>query len=155
MGTTLEDVTKAGECEKNIVISLAGLKAAVYLKDKFGTPYEIAYPFIPENILAEAHKYSGKNILIIHSQFVANELRNSIGNADSIKCATWFMQDINFACDGDIALSGEDDLIELLEKENFELIIADEDTLPLIKSTGYKGDFIDYPEFAVSGRLLG
>ncbi len=155
MGTTLEDVTKAGECEKNIVISLAGLKAAEYLKGKFGTPYEIAYPFIPENILAEAHKYSGKNILIIHSQFAANELRNSIGNTANIKCATWFMQDKDFACDGDIALSGEDDLIELLEKENFELIIADEDTLPLIKSTGYKGDFIDYPEFAVSGRLLG
>ena len=155
MGTTLEDVTKAGECEKNIVISLAGLKAAEYLKDKFGTPYEIAYPFIPENILAEAHKYSGKNILIIHSQFAANELRNSIGNVENIKCATWFMQDKDFACDGDIALSGEDDLIELLEKENFELISADEDTLPLIKSTGYKGDFIDYPEFAVSGRLLG
>ena len=105
--------------------------------------------------MAEAHKYSGKNILIIHSQFAANELRNSIGNVENIKCATWFMQDKDFACDGDIALSGEDDLIELLEKENFELIIADEDTLPLIKSTGYKGDFIDYPEFAVSGRLLG
>ena len=155
MGTTLEDVIKASECEKNIVISLAGLKAAKYLKDKFEIPYEIAYPFIPENIIKEAKNHSGKNILIIHSQFAANELRNTIGNTDKIKCATWFMQDKEFAEEGDIQLSGEDDLTELLEKESFDLIIADSDALPLIKSTGYNGDFIEYPEFAVSGRLLG
>ena len=155
MGTTLEDVIKAGECEKNIVISLAGLKAAKYLKDKFGIPYEIAYPFIPENIIKEAKNYSGKNILIIHSQFAANELRNTIGNSDKIKCATWFMQDKEFAKEGDIQLSGEDDLTELLENENFDLIIADSDAFALIKAVGYNGDFIDYPEFAVSGRLLG
>ena len=154
MGTTLEDVIKASECEKNIVVSLAGLKAAKYLNDKFGIPYEIAYPFIPENIIDEAKKYAGKNILIIHSQFAANELRKAIGG-DNIKCATWFMQDKEFALEGDIQLSGEDDLTELLEKESFDLIIADSDALPLIKSTGYEGEFIDYPEFAVSGRLLG
>ena len=155
MGTTLEDVIRASECEKNIVISLAGLKAANYLKDKFGTPYKIAYPFIPEHIIKEAKNYSGKNILIIRSQFAANELRNEIENTDKIKCATWFMQDKEFAQSGDIQLSGEDDLTDLLEKENFDLIIADEDALPLIKSTGYNGVFLDYPEFAVSGRLLG
>ena len=104
--------------------------------------------------MAEAHKYSGKNILIIHSQFAANELRKAIGG-DNIKCATWFMQDKEFALEGAIQLSGEDDLTELLEKESFDLIIADSDALQLIKSTGYEGEFIDYPEFAVSGRLLG
>ena len=154
MGSTLEDVIRASECEKNIVISLAGLKAAKYLEDKFGTPYEIAYPFIPEHIIKEAKNYSDKNILIIRSQFAANELRNAIGNTDKIKCATWFMQDNEYTLDGDIKLSGEDDLTDLLEKETFDLIIADEDALPLIKSTGYNGDFLDYPEFAVSGRLL-
>ena len=154
MGTTLEDVIKASECENNIVVSLAGLKAAKYLNDKFGIPYEIAYPFIPENIIDEAKKYAGKNILIIHSQFAANELRKAIGG-DNIKCATWFMLDKEYTLDGDIQLSGEDDLTELLEKESFDLIIADSDALPLIKSTGYEGEFIDYPEFAVSGRLFG
>ena len=154
MGTTLDDVVRASECEKNIVVSLAGLKAAVYLKEKFGTPYETAYPFIPENIISEAKKYCGRNILIIHSQFAANELRNSIGNTDSIKCATWFMQDKEYALEGDIQLSGEDDLSELIEKENFDLIIADSDASALIKADGFKGDFIDYPEFAVSGRLF-
>ena len=155
MGTTLDDVIKASECEKNIVVSLAGIKTAKYLNEKFGTPYEIAYPFIPENIVSEAKNYSGKNILIIHSQFAANELRNTIGNTDKIKCATWFMQDKEYAKEGDIQLSGEDDLTELLEKEIFDLIIADSDAFSLTKSTGYSGSFIDYPEFAVSGRLLG
>ena len=154
MGTTMEDVIKASECEKNIVVSLAGLKAAKYLNDKFGIPYEIAYPFIPKNIIDEAKKYAGKNILIIHSQFAANELRIAIGT-DNVKCATWFMLDKEYTLEGDIQLSGEDDLTELLEKESFDLIIADSDALPLIKSTGYEGEFIDYPEFAVSGRLFG
>lgn len=154
MGTSLEDVIKASECEKNIVVSLAGLKAAKYLNEKFGIPYEIAYPFIPENIKDAVKKYAGKNILIIHSQFAANELRNAIGT-DNVRCATWFMQDKEFTLEGDIQLSGEDDLTELLDKENYDLIIADSDALPLIKSTGYKGEFIDYPEFAVSGRLFG
>jgi len=154
MGTTLEDVIKASECEKNIVVSLAGLKAAKYLNEKFGIPYEIAYPFIPENIISEAKNSSGKKILIIRSQFAANELRALIGNTENTKCATWFMQDKTFALDGDIKLSGEDDLSELIEKESFDLIIADSDAFALIKSAGYKGDFIDYPEFAVSGRLF-
>ena len=65
------------------------------------------------------------------------------------------MQDKEYAQDSDIQLSGEDDLTELLEKEIFDLIIADSDAFALIKSTGYSGGFIDYPEFAVSGRLLG
>ena len=75
MGTSLDDVKKASECEKNIVISLAGLKAAKYLKDKFDIPYEIAFPFIPENIVKEASKHKDAKTLIIRSQFAGNELR--------------------------------------------------------------------------------
>ena len=154
MGTSLDDVKKASECEKNIVISLAGLKSAKYLYDKFNIPYEIAFPFIPEDIIAKAREYKDKNILIIRSQFAANELRAKIDDNNTVKCATWFMQSEEFKSDGDVKLNGEDDLFELIEKEKFDLIIADSDTLPLLKDAGFNGDFIDYPEFSVSGRIF-
>ena len=154
MGSTLEDVKKASECEKNIVISPAGLKAANHLKNKFGIPYEISYPFIPKDIVEEAKKYSGKNILIIHSQFAANELRKEIGCIEKIKCATFFLQDRDYSLPGDIKLNGEDDLFESVKNQNFDLIIADSDTLPLLKAAGFDKDFIDYPEFALSGRIF-
>ncbi len=154
MGSTIDDIQRASECEKNIVISLAGLKAAKYLKDKFNIPYEIAYPFIPEDIIKKASEYKDKKILIIRSQFAGNELRKQIGNGKNITCATWFMQDNDHANDGDVKLNGEDDLYELVKNEDFDLIIADSDALSLIKDAGFKGNFIDYPEFAVSGRIF-
>ena len=154
MGSSVDDIQRASECEKNIVISLAGLKAAKYLKDKFNIPYEIAFPFIPEDIIKKASDYKDKKILIIRSQFAGNELRKQIGNGKNITCATWFMQDKDYANDGDVKLNGEDDLYELIKNEDFDLIIADSDALSLIKDAGFKGDFIDYPEFAVSGRIF-
>ena len=154
MGSTLEDVKRASECERNIVISLAGLKAAKYLKEKFDIPYEIAFPFIPKNIVKEASNHKDAKTLIIRSQFAGNELRKQIGNEKNTKCATWFMQDNEYINEGDIRLNGEDDLYELVKNEEFDLIIADSDALSLLKDAGFKGEFIDYPEFAVSGRIF-
>ena len=39
-------------------------------------------------------------------------------------------------------------------KENYDVVIADEEILPLLKVLSFEGEFVDYPEFAVSGRLL-
>ena len=151
MGTTLDDVRNAGSCEKNIVISNAAIKAAEYLKEKFGIPYEIKYPFIPKEIL---DKTNGKDLgktLIIHSQFAGNELRNLI-NASEADVCTWFSLNISFAKENDASLSGEDDLINILSENKYDTIIADSDAFRLIESTGFAGELIDYPEFSVSGR---
>lgn len=53
MGSTLDDVKNAAAAEMNIVCSAAAIKAAEYLKEKFGTPYEIEYPrsCLPEEIV--------------------------------------------------------------------------------------------------------
>ena len=45
MGSTLDDVKNAAATEKNIVCSSAAIKAAEYLKEKFGTPYVYAVPY--------------------------------------------------------------------------------------------------------------
>lgn len=50
MGDGLEEVREAAAAEKNIIVSPAGIAAAKYLKQKFGTPYEL---FCPPEIIPE------------------------------------------------------------------------------------------------------
>lgn len=167
--TGLDAVKQAGKLSKNLVVSAAGIKAAKYLEEKFGIPYEVGYPFIPDRVikdvktlLQDGNDVSNgeiKNILIIHSQFAANELRNriksneyGITNSDlKIDTATFFMYDENYAENDDIKLSGEDELWEIAESGKYDLIIADTDIKRLLDAAKYKGMFIAFPHFAISG----
>ena len=167
--TGLDAVKQVGKLSKNLVVSAAGIKAAKYLEEKFGIPYEVGYPFIPDRVikdvktlLQDGNDVSNgeiKNILIIHSQFAANELRNriksneyGITNSDlKIDTATFFMYDENYAENDDIRLSGEDELWEIAESGKYDLIIADTDIKRLLDAAKYKGKFIAFPHFAISG----
>ena len=158
VGTDLDAVRAAGTVKKNLVVSAAGIKAAEYLKEKFGTPYEVGYPFIPESVLAEVKTASEKGslgkTLIIGSQFAANELRNIIGEGSNVNCATFFMSDKNYEAEGDRRLAGEDELWKLVLDSDYDTIIADDDIKRLLDAAGYKGAFISFPHFAISGRPL-
>jgi hypothetical protein len=139
--------------QKNIVVSPAGLKAARYLRDRFGTPYEVTDPLAEEALseAAEAEELSGR-ILIIHQQVRANELRKKIreqSNAD-ITVATWFMLDEEIKEDGDIRIREEEDFFNLIENGGYDVIIADKSFRKAAK--GFAGRYIDLPHFAVSGE---
>ena len=167
--TGLDAVKQAGKLSKNLVVSAAGIKAAKYLEEKFGIPYEVGYPFIPASVINcvtdifqdsdDTSNEEIKNILIIHSQFAANELRNriksneyGITNSDlKIDTATFFMYDENYAESDDRRLSGEDKLWEIAESGKYDLIIADTDIKRLLDAAKYKGKFIAFPHFAISG----
>ena len=94
MGDGLDAVREAAAAEKNIVVSPAGIAAAKYLQQKFGTPYELFCPpeIIPEwkekkeqiepkmqkeqvAGLLNVEELSEKKILIVHQQVLANTLR--------------------------------------------------------------------------------
>lgn len=169
MGTGLDEIRHASDADKNLVVSAAGIKAAEYLKKEFGIPYEVGYPFIPDSVTAEVKEYAQalseekdeKKILIIHSQFAANEVRRMMRNVFegkkekiSIKCATFFMQNEDYKEGDDIRLSGEDDLWKLISEEDYDAVIADEDIKRLLTAAGFKGKFIGFPHFAISGRPL-
>lgn len=166
IGSGLNAIKNADKMKKNLVISAAGIKAAKYLEETFGIPYETGFPFIPESVIrdmsdmAENKENSAiKNVLIIHSQFAANELRNRMktsglfGAAEDIRIdtATFFMFDEKYAKDGDAQLSGEDELWEIAESGKYDLIIADTDIKRLLDAAKYKGKFIAFPHFAISG----
>ena len=108
-----------------------------------------------EKLLSNGNE-SATRVLIIHTQFAANELRSLILNKHpdiSIDVATFFMQSPDYKEEGDVRLSGEDDLAELVADRNYDLVVADGDIERLLTAVGYKNTFVDYPSFAVSGRM--
>ena len=142
----LDEIRRASECEKILVISPSGLKAAEYLQDTFGTPYAVGYPVLPESVAAQAETLSGCRVLIVHQQFAANTLRSRIREC-SVTCGTWFMQDRRFACENDLVFRDE---------ESFRAAAAEADVIfadPMLRRAvpGFSGIWTDFPHYAVSG----
>ena len=156
IGATLDDVKNAAAAEMNIVCSAAAIKAAEYLKEKFGTPYEIEYPrsCLPEEIVQKADNFTDKNVLVIHNQTAADAVRKLI-TEKSGKChctsATFFMQKKELSQQSDFFLADESDLCDNVG-DNYDVVTADKTLRRVMKN--FSGEFIDFPHFGLSGRLL-
>ena len=95
----------------------------------------------------------GKKVMILQEQVAANALREELRKlgAESVLTATWFGRRKKLAEPGDAKLKEEGDLAALVRKEKPDLILGDaicRDLLPF-----YEGEWIDLPQFSVSGRL--
>ncbi|MCI6858856.1 MAG: nitrogenase component 1 [Eubacterium sp.] len=156
MGAGISHMREASFAEKNIVLAPSGLEAARYLKKEFGTPYELFCP--PEVIpdwkqhVSRLEELSGKKVLVVHQQAVANSIRQEIlaSCRAQVRVASWFMLDREWKEEGDLCLKEEDDWIDLVNREDYDVIIAD----PLLKRAvpNYVGIWWDLPHFAVSGK---
>lgn len=151
MGTTLDDIRKASGCERNIAVSLQGIRAAKLLEKRFGIPYTVRYPFLSDDILNIAGTIRRKT-LVIHPQVAANEIRRNAAVPEAVTCATWFSFDESFAEKRDFRISDEDDFSDRIKTGDYSTIIADGDMERLARSAGFEGEFIDLPHFAVSGQ---
>ena len=60
-----------------------------------------------------------------------------------------------YAEEGDFRLSGEDELAEIASENRYDTIIGDGDLERLLKAYGFRGEFIEFPSFAISGKPLG
>ena len=153
MGSGLDEILVAPSAERNIVAALSGLRAAQYLKEKFGIPYEVYDPtaerFLPE------FDYSGKRILVIDQQVRANTMRELLvkRGAAEVHCATWFLMDTTRTQPSDCRLKEEDDFEALVYGGDYDLLIGDPTLWRIIPN--YSGETIDIPQFPVSGRLGG
>ena len=152
MGDGLEEVKKASSVSKNIVVSPAALATAKYLEKTFRTPYEIYYPLV-EDLLPEMD-YTGKRILVVHQQVIADSIRKVLleRGAEIVQTASWFMMKKELQTDGDVILRDEDAYIELVQNGEFDIIFADgcmERMTP-----GFEGTFVNTRHFAVSGKLI-
>lgn len=142
MGNGLEDLKRASSVEKNLVLSPAALKTAQFLEEQYRTPWEIWTPEreIPFQVT------SGQKVLIIHQQFIANALREKIPGST---VASFFMMKDQYRQEGDQSLHNEEEFSLLCE--NFDVIIGDRHLKRAARS--FKGEWIDLPHYAVSGRL--
>lgn len=156
LGDGLDKVVEASKAEKNLVLSPSGIKAADYLKTKFGTPYEIGYPVVSEFFETETitNDIEHQKILVVHQQVLANEvrtfLRKKLGEETEITVASFFDLKRDLKEAGDLMLKEEADLIELAKEGGYTLVIADNIIRPMFEE---KVSFIDIPHFACSGRL--
>ncbi|MBR3722456.1 MAG: hypothetical protein IKN12_06780 [Selenomonadaceae bacterium] len=151
---SLDSFIKAGDVEKNLVVSIAGLKAAKYLRERFGTPFEVFRPLMkcelsPSN--AEIAKEKGK-ILVMHEQFCANAVRDkieSLSRRETVTVGCWFAMDKEYARVGDVKFTEEKDFQDYVKAEDFDVIFADRIFMRAIAF--YKKTFIPLHHFAVSG----
>ena len=147
---SLEEIRQAEAASCNLVLAPAGLAAARFLQEKFGTPYRICCPVLPRHIQEIVPSLKGRKTLILHQQFAVRAIRDLAGDTE-IVAANYFMQIPEFAEPQDVTLSGEDDFTELVKQGQFDVILAD----PLFRRLipDFRGEFIDFIHFAVSGKL--
>lgn len=153
MGDGLEAVKNAGRVSKNIVVSPAALKAAKYLKETFGTPYETAFPLLESGLKEQISALKEKRVLVIHQQVMANEIRKELrkaGNKD-VTCATWFMKLPELSEEQDVHFDTEDGFIRFVLEGGFDVVIGDKMFRRALKD--FTGQFIESDHFAVSGTL--
>lgn len=148
---SFDDIVQAGRASRNIVISPAGVKSAQYLQEAFGTPYEMRY-FGLERVLPDGIDLADANILVVHQQAAANAMRNLLEQrgAGKVTAASWFMKLWAYCRETDVQLKEEDDFCRLADTDAFDIILGDmyfRKALP-----HFKGTYIDFPHFAVSGR---
>lgn len=151
----LLDVYNAAKAVKNLVVSPSGIKAARWLKDKYGVPYELGFPIkkeVCERFIDKIRVHKPKKILIIHQQILANSLREKLREvSDDVDVASWFMMNREARTENDAKLNEESDLLELVGKRGYDVVIGD----PLLKRAlpGWKGCFLSLPHFAISASI--
>ena len=156
MGAGLDDVRAASAAAKNIVVSPAGFAAAKYLQKTFGTPYEVRCPWIPGQVLDALPSLTGKKTLVIHQQFAANAVRDAIMDLDPasrVDVASWFTMEPEFMRANDFRIESEEAFIKAASNGGYDAIVCDNRLRVALPRTQVF-DIIDFPHFAVSGRLL-
>lgn len=152
--TGLDAIRRAAIATENIVVSAQGLKAARWLKDRFGTPYRIDSLLADYDWqqLSQRHSFSGKEkILLLHESVRAlslqKKMQSELPNA-AISTAGWFMPADELGTP-DARLQEEDEFAAFIQRLAPDIIIADRALTRALPD--YQGTVIDWPHYAVSG----
>ncbi len=150
MGAGLAELRRASSAEKNLVVAPAGVKAAQWLKETFGTPFELRCPLVPDSLKRE---YPFRKILVVHQQFQANALRAWIEKNSSaeVDVSSWFRMEDSVKRENDFASNGEEMFAEAVRQRNYDCVVADRKFKRVLR--GFSGTFVEFPHFAVSGIL--
>ena len=147
MGSTLEDISRAGEAHLNLVVSYGGLKAAKVLEKRFGTPYIVG---VPMDGTVEVSNLSGDEIAVvgegIYVLSLAGALERSLGRGVHVICTTEC--DEKLLRTKDLMLRDEVEIEKALQFA--KTIIADPLYRPICPDSA---QFVPLPEESFSGRI--
>lgn len=170
MGCSFEDIKKLGAAHVNLVVSAAGLDAAVVLNRVFGTPYVIGLPvsgryqeLLAQRLKAAANSgssFSGAGLLAAEGQgriAVIGEGVRSLSLAEAVTlekgiltyavCATEDSAPYMRPCD--ICAPDEDEIIGAIASA--DTVVADPLYKPIVS---HDKRFIPLPHEAFSGRIF-
>lgn len=164
-----EDILNAASAEVNFVVSNSGLAAAKFMLQRFDIPFIVGFPVGEtgkENLIQKLEKKNKDEvikyetvkprILIIGEQVLSNGIRNCLRNEFNLKeiqVASFFGLDKEYCENIDRKLLYEDDVVELINNNDYDLIIGD----PLISrfiSDNSKTRLIELPHFPISSRIF-
>ena len=158
----IEEIKNAGGAKLNIAVSASGIKAAEYLKQRFGTPYIVEFPIEElhraprtahfDSKINERQAAGDARTLIIHQQVLANSIRDILeAHGETADVATWFKLHRHYARETDVKLTEEDELLQLLAERKYTRIIADPIFLRCPQLREIK--FVPLCHYACSGEL--
>jgi hypothetical protein len=174
MRTTLDQVRQSSSAEVNLVVSQSGWAAAEYMRVHLNIPYVAAMPLGTEysQTVVSALKQAGedkqrrilnmtvqdeseKKMLIVGDQVIANSIRTALyqkGCKANATVASFFTINPELMVPGDVHLESERQLIELLKRGLYQVLIAD----PLISEIPAAAKLTRYllPHPAVSSSLF-
>ncbi|MCR4667115.1 MAG: nitrogenase component 1 [Desulfovibrio sp.] len=148
----LEAVRRASEASRNIVLSPSGIMPALYLQERFGTPFECVFPVLPEIDIPK----TSKKILIIHQQVFAASLRNALraaGTEAEIHVASFFLMHKSLLEPHDHRLTDEYGFVQCLQEGGYDIVMGDSDISRALRTEDLASlQWIDIPHTALSGR---
>lgn len=167
MGSTLEDMAKAGSAHVNLVVSASGLGAAKALQAQFGTPYVVGVPIGKQfaDQLRDALKMASDtginqfpecalpngNVVIIGEGIYAKSLASAIelDSATATKVICPMECEAGLLRSKDLLLKAEEDIEAVIASAS--VLIAD----PLFQPICPEGvRFVALPQEAFSGRMF-
>ena len=166
MGSSLEELAKAGSAHVNLVVSASGLGAAKVLQERFGTPYVVGVPMgekfsalvldalrtaaaTGQNQFPSSPLPGGDLVIIgegIFSKSLACALELHTGNSTKVICPTEC--DASLLRSKDLLLRSEEDIEAVLSTAR--AVIADPLFEPICPSDVR---FVRLPSESFSGRL--
>ncbi len=155
--TAIDEMETAALVRKNLVVSPSAIPAAEYLKERYGTPYEIWCDLewiLPlEEKLQAAAEHPPKRVLVVHQQVLACGIRNILRDRTgaAVDVASWFGMEPSLQEPGDRVLREEEEWMSLVREGGYDLIVADQLLARAVPE--YVGAWWDLPHFALSGRL--
>lgn len=169
MGADIGQIEDLAKAEVNIVVTESGLAAAELLYNRFKIPYVVGMPIGNDETVREALEatlkdkeirilnddVTSKDILIVGEQVISNGIRRAILKKSpdrGVTVGTLFGLNKKIAANGDLNISCEETLIDLIYSGEYKVLIGD----PLIE--GLLSDdcgvrFVKLPHVAISSKL--